>query len=38
MSATTSIYKVALYNDALGRRVHGGSSEEQFRSTWVPKS
>ena len=38
MSATTSIYKVALYNYALGGRVHGGFSEEQFLSTWVPKS
>ena len=38
MSATTSIYKVALYNYALGGRVHGGFSEEQFQSTWVPKS
>jgi hypothetical protein len=38
VSATTSIYRVALYNYALGGRVHGGFSEEQFRSTWVPKS
>ena len=38
MSATTSIYKVALYNYALGGRVHGGFSEEQFQSAWVPKS
>jgi len=38
MSATTLIYKVALYNYALGGRLHGGFSEEQFRSTWVPKS
>jgi hypothetical protein len=38
MSATTSVYKVALYNYALGGRVHGGFSEEQFQSTWVPKS
>jgi hypothetical protein len=37
MSATTSIYTVALYNYALGGRVHGGFSEEQFLSTWVPK-
>lgn len=38
MSATTLIYKVALYNYALGGRLHGGFSEEQFRSTWVPKT
>jgi hypothetical protein len=38
MSATTLIYKVALYNYALGGRLHGGFSEEQFQSTWVPKS
>jgi len=30
MSATTSVYKVALYNYALGGRLHGGFSEEQF--------
>jgi len=38
MSATTLVYKVALYNYALGGRVHGGFSLEQIQSTWVPKS
>jgi len=38
MSATTLIYKVALYNYALSGRLHGGFSEEQFQSAWMPKS
>jgi hypothetical protein len=38
ISATTSIYKVALYNYALSGRLHGGFSEDQFQSAFVPKN
>jgi hypothetical protein len=38
ISATTSIYKVALYNYALSGRLHGGFTEDQFQAAWIPKS
>lgn len=37
-SATASIFNVALYRYALTGKLHGGFTQEQFQSAWVPKS
>lgn len=36
-SATASIFNVALYRYALTGKLHGGFTQEQLQSAWVPK-
>ena len=38
LSAASSILNVAIYRYALTHKLHGGFSEEQFKSAWVPKN